>query len=524
MQPSDLSLPSKFSSFRPGQLQALDTLKKTQARWVILQAPTGSGKSLVAAATQRMLNTRMLYVVKTKQLQDQILEDFPYAQVLKGRANYPTYLRDDKFPLINASLCTKNKEQHCRWCCTGEDAEETSCTAYRECPYYMAKQRVLATKELGVLNISLFLTEANFVGGFSGWPWVVFDEADTLESSLMNFIEFRVPKRLISLLHIPPPERKTVESSWVQWAREVVKPALETRLEHTKTDWSVANLKEEEELSRMLGRLEFFLSDVEQNPWVYTPSDEYVLKPVFVAKHAEHYLWRHGERFLLMSATIISPQQLCRDLGIPHSETEFIDLASEFPAYRRPVYYSPVVSMTFKNKSFAYPLMLKGIDSALERYPKQKVLIHTVSGNLANFIAMNSKYKARIVAYGNGVSREKALQVFTQSTEPKVLVSQSFERGIDLPDNLCRVILIAKLPFADLSDKQVAKRLYSSRDGKSWYQTMTWRNLVQMSGRGMRHKSDWVITEILDSEFENFYRKTKRLAPKWWQESLQGIK
>lgn len=523
MFPSDLNLPPKFKEFRPGQLQALDVLSKTQARWVIAQSPTGTGKTLLGAALQRMMNERTLYIVKTRQLQDQIQSDFPYAQVLKGRSNYPTLNYPDKFPYINASLCMKSKEQHCRWCCDGSDSNEERCTAPRDCPYYVAKQRALGTKSLAVLNISLFMTEANFVGGFSGFPWIVFDEADTLEASLMDHIEFRVPKRLISLLHLPPPEKKTKEESWVQWAKEVVKPALEHRLELAQSAWSVANLIEEEEIARSLLKLEFFLSDIESSPWVYTPGLEYTLKPVFVAKHADHYLWRHGRRFLLMSATIINHKQLERDLGIPHGEVEYIDLASEFDPKRRPVYYSPVADMTYKNKGFAWHSMVKGIDEALDRYPTQKVLVHTVSGTLAGYIYEHSKHRPRIVIYGNGVSREKALKAFTQSSEPKVLVSQSFERGLDLPDDLCRVILIAKIPFPDLSDRQVSKRLYSAHDGKSWYTTQTLRTLVQMSGRGVRHSQDWCLVEVLDSQFERLYRQNKRLLPQWWRDALRGI-
>lgn len=520
--PASLNLPSKFREFRPGQLRALGVLSETSKRWVIVQAPTGTGKTLLAAAAQRMLNTRMLYVVKTKQLQDQILDDFPYAQVLKGRANYPTLNFRGKFPHINASLCTKSRENHCRWCCDREDAKEERCNAPRDCPYHVAKAHVLGAKDLGVLNISLFLAEANYVGGFSGWPWVTLDEADTLESSLMSAVEFRLPKRLVQTLHIPPPDRKTKEESWVRWAKESVRPALTERLEKAQSEWSIENLKEEEELTRALARLEFFLSDVETAPWVYTPSDEYVLKPVFIAKHANHYLWRHGERFLLMSATIIDPRQTARDLGIPYSDVEFVDLPSEFDPRRRPVYYLPAASVSHATKSTAYPVLLKGLDKSLDLYGDRKVLVHTVSASLARYVYEHSRHSGRMLVYGfNGLGREKVLETFKASEKPAVLVAQSMDRGVDLPDALARVVIILKVPYPDLGDRQVSKRVYASKDGKSWYQTQTWRTLVQMSGRGMRHERDSCVVEILDAQFgERLWPQSKRLAPRWWTEAL----
>ena len=517
-------LPAKFTVYRPGQLKALERLAKTDKKYILLQGPTGCGKSLVGATLQRMLSTKVLYLVKTIQLEEQLKGDFPYAELLKGRANYPTYMRADEFPAINASLCTRGKRQvHCIWCCTGDDKDEAKCTAYTECPYYMAKLRVLKA-DLAITNLALFLNEANYVGGLSGFPWMVIDEADLLEESLMSFSEFRVTQRWINRLKLPPPDRKTREDAWVRWARQVARPKLEERLKELQSQWGIESIKEEEEITRGIAKLDFFLLDIETNPWVYTEErNAYVFKPVFVSKQAQDLVWRHASRFLLMSATVIDPHQMCRDLGIPYEEADFIDLKSEFDARRRPVFYSPVVAMSHKTKDTAWRVMVKGIDKALDKYTTQKVLVHTVSTDLAQYIVKNSRHTSRIITYGNGVRREAALQLFTQSKEPKVLVAQSMERGVDLFDDLCRVILIIKVPYLNLGDKQIAKRLYSSRDGQRWYQVQTWRTLIQMTGRGVRHDKDWCLVEILDAEFAGFYRKTKRMAPLWWRESLRGI-
>ena len=116
LTPDALGLPPKFQTFRPVQVQALERLAASDRRWLVVQAPTGSGKTLIAAGLSRMLAVPALYVVRTKQLQDQILQDFQYARVLKGRANYPTRLEPDRFPAVNAALCTRRDgDRHCRW-------------------------------------------------------------------------------------------------------------------------------------------------------------------------------------------------------------------------------------------------------------------------------------------------------------------------------------------------------------------------------------------------------------------------
>ena len=52
--------------------------------------------------------------------------------------------------------------------------------------------------------------------------------------------------------------------------------------------------------------------------WVYDGYGEgyVVFKPISVAPYGNTYLWRHGKRFLLMSATIISADELAASLGI----------------------------------------------------------------------------------------------------------------------------------------------------------------------------------------------------------------
>jgi len=323
--PPNLGLPARFSEFRPAQLQALERIKASKKRFILLQAPTGSGKSLIVAATQRLLRTRFLYTCTTKQLQAQFVDDFgydlegkEYAIELKGRANYPTLRYPHLFPKINASMCTGKKEVHCRWCCDGncappdtEEEGEEKCYAKMNCPYRVQKARA-AGAELAVVNTALFLNESNFIGQFSGWPWLVLDEADLIESSLMNFVEVEITRRWIDRLGLEPPARKTVQEAWIDWARSIALPAINAEIDRLDSSYGVEDLKRERELERMKGKLDFFLQEVSQaGKWVFLPeSERWTFKPVFVSKYADQHLWRHAERFILMSAqSTFSKQQ-----------------------------------------------------------------------------------------------------------------------------------------------------------------------------------------------------------------------
>ena len=136
---------------------------------------------------------------------------------------------------------------------------------------------------------------------------------------------------------------------------------------------------------------------------------------------------------------------------------------------------------------------------------------------LAQFLA--DGLGPRAITYTSGKDREGALSRFLESNNG-VLLAPSFERGIDLPYNDCRVVIVAKVPFPNLADKQVKSRLYS-RGGQGWYSMQTVRALVQMTGRAMRHEDDSCEIYIIDRQFvSNIWKKKKHLLPEWWKEAL----
>lgn len=531
LTPADLGLPAKFPEFRDVQLQAFDRIQATQKKFILLAGPTGSGKSVIAAGVQRLLKTKMLYIAFTKQLQKQFIDDFSrdleskeWAVELKGRANYPTLRYPHLFPRINCAMCTGRKEGHCRWCCDGncEPTHNGKCSVVMHCPYRMQKAKALAS-ELAVLNFDIFVNEANYIGSFSGrFPFTCIDEGDLTEKGLLGFVEVSFTRRWIERLGLPPPKHRTVEGSWLEWVEGEALPAIHRELQVLTESYGVEDLRREDELKRMESRVKFFLSEMKQTKWVFSAEEnKWCWKPVFVARYAARYIWQHSERFLLMSATIISPDEMAHNLSIPKEDIEFVDLQSTFPKERRPIFYTPKGNITYKTEVLEKPKAIKGLDELLDIYPKDKILVHSVSYPFAKQIVETSRHKDRMITYHNAREREATLEDFKKSDKPLVLVASSFERGIDLPDDLCRVVVIMKVPFLKLGDKQVAARLYSDKKGgQLWFAVAAIRTLVQMSGRAMRSKDDYCEIYILDAQFARLYRQNKYLFPAWWREAL----
>ena len=93
-------------------------------------------------------------------------------------------------------------------------------------------------------------------------------------------------------------------------------------------------------------------------------------------------------------------------------------------------------------------------------------------------------------------------------------------RGVDLPDEECRVVVIAKVPYPDLGDPQVNRRVHGSKDGDGWYAHKTVSTIVQASGRACRSMDDYSITYVLDGQFGKIYAEHWKVFPGWYRESV----
>lgn len=482
-------------------LYQLDAGKKV----VFLSAPTGAGKTLLGEMVRRSFHKKALYACTTKSLQSQFERDYDYAKVIKGRANYRT-LNYPNADWIACDLCeTTNRGDPCRYC--GD---------VKACPYVVAKEEATIAP-LAVANVAYFLAESNTEHSrFSGRGLVILDEADSLEEELMRYIEVSISPRMQSRLGIRPPEKKTVSDSWQEWIMVEALPKVRIALTELERSTEPRDVRLRLTLNRLLDKLDGLVFD---ENWVYTGYEQgYItFKPVKVDTLAPQVLWPLGKQWLLMSATIISASQMAEDLGLLDDEWALVEVPSTFPPERRPIYVEPIADMTAKNAEVAWPQMASRISQIADHHD-ERILIHTVSYKLATYLA--DHLGSRVITYRSATERETALGTFRASNNG-ILIAPSFERGIDLPDDECRVVIVAKVPFPFLGDKQVNKRLYS-RGGRGWYSMQTVRSLVQMTGRAMRHEADECEIYLLDKQFvSNIWKKSRHLLPDWWKDALQ---
>lgn len=507
------ALPEWVKELRPHQEEAILAIGEAfdrGAKVVWLDAPTGSGKTLIAECTRRILQCSATYICSSLTLQDQFQRDFTYANVLKGRSNYPTV--EMPFPDYTCADCTKQPRQDdsCLWC-----------PSVRGCPYERAKIKALRG-ELAIVNTAYFLAEANYVGALSEQQLVIADECDMLEQALMGFVEFRITNRMLRELGINAPKKGSHRETIADWLANECTSAIArvaNRIPRDSPDIHV--IRDRQRFERLSESVDRLAGEVANDNWIrdYDDRSPLVLKPVTVSEYGHKYLWDHSARWLCMSATIISADEMAASLGLAH-EWEVVRVPMTFDKDNRRIYVTPVANMVAAEKEQEIPKLLRGIAKLCDRHQGERILIHSVSYDLTDSICrILSDGPRRVFSYSSAEGRAGAISSYLQS-EDGILVAPSLERGIDFKGNDCRVCIVAKVPFPYLGDRQISERLHTE-GGNYWYAVQTVRSLVQMTGRGVRSEDDWCVTYILDKQFlSNVMKKSKGLLPKWWAEAL----
>ena len=580
--PQELGLPAKFQKWQGQQESIIEGIVRSNKDLYLLDAPTGSGKSVIGIASSTIWRTnwlitkrlsgeddsrqfhlpkRVVYVTRTKQLQQQLLNDFPNSRMIKGRDNFPCLLAPNKFPDFTADDCP-------------HAASGTQCPQKNSCPYLVAKS-ICLNADIAVLNQSYYLAETNGPGQFSGADFVILDEVDSIEGTLMNQISMYIPMTIIEEFGLQAPIHSDDWREWVGWWAKSNSPRMNLA-QQVSNDMPQASLWNDEDIrkGKRIKRLKNFnenlatfmhetinpiirkdlaanppvvnvmpnLSDVTKIqqmvnttdvPFVSCPNFSkknkflgWHLKPVSVQAFVEGRLWRHAERFLGMSGTILSPSVLVRELGYKDGDYEYRQIPSPFDLKKRPVYYCPIANMNKKNidDGTAVPKMLDAVDKLLKKYANVKILIHTANYNLAEAIRKDqfeTKHNKRII-WHDSEDRADQLDAFKTSPDPLVMLSPSFDRGVDLPDDLCRCIIIVKMPYLNLGDQQVAARVKAA-GGDQWYVYKAIQTVMQMTGRGVRNEQDYCETWILDQQFTSLLGRTRQYIPKWWLDAIKRV-
>lgn len=533
-------LPKWVTSLRPHQVTAVREIVAhfdEGKQVVFLDAPVGAGKTLIGELVRRELGVRRgLYICTDKALQDQVLRDFDYARVLKGRANY---IPDLAYGTVTCEDCQlSGAGSVCNWC-----------TDNSNCPYQVAKELCIGRRvegvweggaKLGVLNTAYLLTAGNYARSLPRYEFVVADECDMLEGALVSFIEYNVPEWIGKLVHLQAPKKAVRKPKLIAWLHEAADLVAAwvgdnpNRLDVKKMRKLESFISETHQTARYLqldvdAAKKHVDDDSDEDSagrWIRDYGDNWnqvpylKLRPVTVAQYGAKNLWRHGYKWLCMSGTIISSDELADSLGLP-LDYATVTIPSSFPVENRPIIIAPIANLTRAAGDEDHNKLVYAVEQIAAKHDG-RVLVHSVSYALTKMLYETVNVPGRRkVQYTNAKGKAEALREYLRH-ENAILFAPSMDRGVDLAGDKCAVQIIAKCPFPSLGDKQVASRLHLP-GGQQWYAVKTARDIVQMTGRGVRSETDKCVTYILDQQFpRNVWGKNQMLFPQYFREAVDA--
>lgn len=505
MRPSDLDLP--VSDFRPLQLEVIQKIANSNKRVTLVEGPPGTGKSIVAIGAARYMGAKRTAVLTpTIQLQQQYLS-IPGLVSVSGRRNFDCLVQP-----------TKADEAPCTVC------GPSNCEKRRTCPYYAQLDAALRAP-ISVHNYAMWFLLANGQRMFSDLDLLICDEAHQLllgDNPIAQAMEVRLVKSTMFALGRRIPDYSESDyGRWRAWAERTLSelgpdPRIGPEEIETMSREEVRTLNAAKAV-RARCRVLVKLND----DWIIKrEAAEVSFGPVWVKDHADRYLFGHAKRTVLLSGTILSAAQFVDGLGLRKEEVDFYQLPSTFPVERRPLIIRPVAKVDRNTTPEDEAALVRAIDAILDKHPHEKGLVHTANYKLVDAVLARSRHLGRLITH-KAADRLAKIDEFRESGAPLVMLSPSLHTGLDLPYEQLQFQIVLKIPYPNLGDLRIKKRMKEGPDGfpnplgQAWYSWQTVCTLIQAYGRVMRAEDDRGTTYILDAHFKRLYGMAKGLIPEW---------
>lgn len=512
---------------RPQQVRALEYIERARAsgyKDVVIEAPTGVGKSLVAVAAASWGRSISApdgvapggYVlVHQKALQDQIEADAAKfgadvgARVMKGAVEYPCPM---------AGKCSAGARRKC------------DCRRMGSCPYKMAKALFVAGS-VGITNYAYFLEERRFVGEVKNRAVLCLDEVHNLLNVVTTHVGLNINATVLKeYAPVIDPEDLGASRTLVEFAKWVggtYVPAVMDQVAILSGEIGDDQaLRRAADVERHGLRARAFSERINKHGpegWVFWREEE---ESAAFGIHARpltgagwfDQLFPSVSIRVHLSAYPGTKGTYCRDLGLEPDKVAWLKMGSPFPAANRSVYLYSVGSMSRDKQSGTLPGVLRTLERLVDRHDERGI-IHTHTYALANAIVdhlQSTPHAPRVVFPRHADERAAAIERHARE-EGSVLVSPSLGEGYDFPGDRSRWQILIKAPFPSLSSRWVEERLERDR---IWYSQEAFKAFLQCCGRSVRGIDDYASTYCLDSDFERLLEDNRQFAPKWFLESI----
>lgn len=524
----NLSTYFPFETKRAGQEEVLEVLGKylddPKIKYILVEALTGTGKSPIAIAAAQA--SKSAYVATAnKFLQDQYLRDFSeYLVDLKGRGNYrctqydvPDKLQHKIGEFYNCgnSPCQQSTESR------------NECSKNRCCEYHKQLDRA-SDSCITSFNFASALAFLNYLPKyFPKRNLLICDECHNIPNWITNFISIDFSLQTLKELglkkHIPDYNTVYEYGEYLFEIQVTVNRFLKegntleanvvTKLETLAKRFALFD-KITDDKADMDNFVVEKIYDLENKKTLNSIS----FKPVVINKVAKDYLFKHADKVLFLSATILDFPTYMDLMGIPREQAAIIKVPSSFPVENRMIYTTFAIgNLNYKNLDANLPKMVETIDYLLKAYPAVKGIIHGVTYKICNYIYDNLQ-SDRLLFPTNASEQKKTFDKHASTEEPTILLSPSMTEGVDLANDLSRLQIIVKMPYPYLGCPVLKRRIEIYGN---YYNMLTALTITQAYGRSVRSAEDFCLTFVLDSCFIDFVRMHRSILQPSFIEAIR---
>lgn len=530
-------IPASFPapSFRGNQEQALKDIRDAFADGndvVLVRAPTGSGKSLLArsiagaartvAEAEPAQPTGAYYTTpQVSQLDDvegdELLEDL---KIIRGKGNYNCILPGEHDTPVNQAPCVRQRG--------------FECTVRHRCPYF-SDRAIASNQPIAAMTLAYFMQTAGS-DVFRMRDVVVIDEAHGLAEWAEMYATVDLnPRRVPVWDEMEVPNVRDADDTLEQTVRfaeelmDVCTAAKDQLL--SKPELTPEEAARRDRLQELRGELKYFSEDYRDprspTTWVVDQPDgeggAITIKPLDPAKYLQHTVWDRGSKFALLSATILNKEAYCRGVGLNPDNVALVEVDHTFPVENRPLYDTTQGKMTFQHRDETVPKIARLIVRLMAKHPDEKGLIHChsygIQERLAEHLA-NFGVGPRVRVHSRE-NRDAELDAWKVSDEPELFLSVKMEEALDLKGDLCRWQVLCKAPYLNTSDSRVERRL---EEGQwAWYHRAALRTVIQAAGRVVRAPDDYGDTYLADSSLLDLFDRAEPDMPDWFDDQVRRM-
>jgi Rad3-related DNA helicase len=522
-------------SYRGNQREALEDIRDAFEDGndvVLVRAPTGSGKSLLArsiAGCARLPDdaapsdaTGAYYTTpQVSQLDDVAVDDLlDDLKIIRGKRNYSCILPGETDTPVDRAPCAREK---------GYD-----CSVKHRCPYF-SDRAIASNRDIAAMTLAYFMRTAGSEV-FRKRDVVVVDEAHGLAEWAEMYATIDLNPRTVPIWDdLKVPEIDGLDRA-VRYAENLVSVCRRHKDELVaKKELSPREASERDRLQELIGELDWFVEDYRDGEsattWVVDQQEgggdgeggPITIKPMNPERYLSHTVWERGNKFALLSATILNKEAFCRQVGLNPANVALVDVGHTFPVENRPLYDVTQGKMTYEHRDETLPGIARTVVRLMQKHRGEKGIIH------AHSYAIQERLADRLEEFGVGdrirthdkENRDAQLEAWKATDGEEVFLSVKMEEALDLKGDLARWQVLCKAPFLNTSDSRVAHRL---EEGQwAWYYRTALRTVIQACGRVVRSPDDYGATYLADSSLLQLFDRAESDTPPWFAEQVQRM-